>query len=130
MLTIILAALLLLVPSQGESVAPTRLQMAQAEKTEKAPAKVQEFEMTMSVYPAGKFSPDPVTVKKGIRVRLLMKALHREHLNQISIRPFVTNVTLQPPAKVTVIEFVPNKTGSFKIRNLGHDFEGTLVVVD
>ena len=128
--TIALAGLLLLVPSQGESVARAHLQMAQAEKTEKPLAKVQEFEMTMSVYPTGKFGPDPLTVKKGIRVRLLMKALHREHLNQISIRPFVTNVTLQPPGKVTVIEFVPNETGKFKIRNLGHDFEGTLVVVD
>jgi len=104
--------------------------MAQGEKTAQVPPKVQEFEMMMSVYPTGKFSPDPMTVKKGMRVRLLMKALHREHLNQISIRPFVTNVTLQPPGKVTVIEFVPNKTGTFKIRNLGHDFEGTLVVVE
>ena len=95
--TIALAVLLLLIPSQGESVAPVHLQIAQAEKTEKPAANVQEFEMTMSVYPAGKFSPDPLTVKKGIRARLLMKALHREHLNQISIRPFVTNVTLQPP---------------------------------
>ena len=86
--------------------------------------------MTMNVFPTGKFAPDPLTVKKGIRVRLRMKALQREHLNQISIRPFVANVTLEPPDKVTIIEFTPTRTGTFKIRNLGHDFEGTLVVVE
>ena len=119
-----------LIPSLGKSQPPILLQLAQEKKTAEAPSKVQEFDMTMNVYPTGKFSPDPLTVKQGIRVRLLMKALQREHLNQISVRPFVTNVTLQPPGKVTVIEFVPNKTGTFKIRNLGHDFEGTLLVVE
>lgn len=86
--------------------------------------------MTMNVFPTGKFSPDPLTVKKGLRVRLLMKALQLEHVNQISIRPFVANVSLEPPGKVTVIEFTPTGIGTFKIRNLGHDFEGTLIVVE
>lgn len=94
------------------------------------PRQVQEFEMTMNVFPKGRFSPDPLTVKKGIPVRLRMRALQREHLNQISIRPFVTNVTLEPPDKVTVIEFIPNQAGTFRIRNLGHDFEGKLIVAD
>lgn len=123
-------ALLWLIPSPGESAPLAFPQLAQGEKIAQAPSKVQEFEMTMNVFPAGKFSPDPLTVKKGIQVRLLMKALQREHLNQISIRPFMTNVTLEPPGKVTVIEFIPTQTGSFKIRNLGHDFEGTLIVVE
>ena len=83
-----------------------------------------------SATPTGKFSPDPLRVKKGMRVRLLMKALQLEHVNQISIQPFVPNVSLEPPGKVTVIEFTPTRTGTFKIRNLGHDFEGTLVVVE
>ena len=108
----------------------TALPVAQAEEVAQAPAKVQEFEMTMNVFPTGKFTPDPLTVKKGIPVRLRMKALQREHLNQISIRPFVTNVTLDPLGKVTIIDFTPTQTGTFKIRKLGHDFEGTLVVVD
>lgn len=95
-----------------------------------APAKIQEFEMSMNVFPTGKFSPDPLTVKKDIPVRLRMKALQREHLNQISIRPFLTNVALEPPGKVTTINFTPTQTGTFKIRNLGHDFEGTLIVVE
>ncbi len=103
---------------------------AQEQKAAQEPTAAQQFEMTMNVFPAGKFSPDPLTVKKGIPVRLLMKALQREHLNQISIRPFVTNVTLEPPGKVTVIEFVPTTSGTFKIRNLGHDFEGTLSVAE
>lgn len=124
-----LALLWLLIPSRGDSAPPAAPQVAQSEKTAEAAA-VQEFEMTMNVFPTGKFSPDPLTVKKGVPVRLLMKALQREHLNQVSIQPFVTNVTLEPPGKVTVINFVPTQTGTFKVLNLGHDFEGTLIVVE
>ena len=124
-----LALLWLLIPSRGDSAPPATPQVAQGEKTAEAAA-VQEFEMTMNVFPTGKFSPDPLTVKKGVPVRLLMKALQREHLNQVSIQPFVTNVTLEPPGKVTVINFVPTQTGTFKVLNLGHDFEGTLIVVE
>lgn len=120
--SILLALLWSLVADPGES-------LAQEEKATPESA-VQQFEMTMNVFPTGKFSPDPLTVKKGVPVRLLMKALQREHLNQVSIRPFVTNVTLEPPGKATVIEFVPTATGAFKIRNLGHDFEGTLIIVE
>lgn len=120
--SILLALLWSLVADPGES-------LAQEEKATPESA-VQQFEMTMNVFPTGKFSPDPLTVKKGVPVRLLMKALQREHLNQVSIRPFVTNVTLEPPGKATVIEFVPTTTGAFKIRNLGHDFEGTLIVLE
>ena len=116
--------------SPGEPGPPALPQLAQGEKSAQAPAPVQEFEMTMNVFPTGKFRPDPLRVKKGMRVRLLMKALQLEHVNQISIQPFVSNVSLEPPGKVTVIEFTPTRTGTFKIRNLGHDFEGTLIVVE
>lgn len=129
-LTITFAVLWPLMPSAGRSDLSDLPQMAQAEKSAQAPAPVHEFEMTMNVFPTGKFAPDPLTVKKGMRIRLLMKALQLEHVNQISIRPFVTNVSLEPPGKVTVIEFTPTRTGTFKIRNLGHDFEGTLIVVE
>lgn len=129
-LTLAFAMVWALTPSLAESAPPAPLHLAQQQKAAPAPAKVQEFEMSMNVFPTGWFKPDPLTVKKGVRVRLRMKALQREHLNQISIRPFVTNVTLEPPGKVTVIEFTPTRTGTFKIRNLGHDFEGTLIVVE
>lgn len=129
-LIIALAVVWSLIPSPGKSDPPAPPLLAQGQKTAPAPTKVQEFEMTMNVFPTGWFKPDPLRVKKGVHVRLLMKALQREHLNQVSIRPFVTNVTLEPPGKVTVIEFTPTRTGTFKIRNLGHDFEGTLIVVE
>jgi hypothetical protein len=106
----------------------TPLPVARAEQA--APARIHEVELTMNVFPTGTFSPDPLTVRKGVPVRLRVKALQREHLNQISIRPFVSNVTLEPPGKVTIIEFTPAQTGRFRIRNLGHDFEGMLIVVD
>lgn len=117
------------IPARGDSHPPAILQLAQEQKAAQALGTIQEFQMTMSVYP-GEFRPDPLTVKKGIPVRLFLRALEREHLNQVSIRPFVTNVTLEPPGKVTIIEFVPERVGTFKIRNLGHDFEGSLIVVE
>lgn len=129
-LTTLVVLLCVLIPSPAGPEPPPAVHLAQSEKPALASAHIQEFEMTMNVFPAGKFSPDPLTVKKGVRVRLRMNALQLEHLNQISIRPFVTNVTLEPPGKVTLIEFTPTRTGAFQIRNLGHDFEGTLIVVD
>ncbi len=130
MLAIAFAVSWLPIPPPGGSDPRAAPQGDQGQAIAQAPAPVQEFEMTMNVFPTGKFAPDPLTVKKGVWVRLLMKALQLEHVNQISIRPFVTNVSLEPPGKVTVIEFTPTRTGTFKIRNLGHDFEGTLIVVE
>ena len=34
------------------------------------------------------------------------------------------------PGEIGIIEFLPDQTGEFKIRNVGHDFEATLVVVE
>jgi hypothetical protein len=116
--------------SAAEVRPPAESRMDRAAQIAQAPPSVQEVEVTMNVYPTGRFSPDPLTVKKGIPVRLRVRALQREHLNQISIRPFVTNVTLEPPGKITIINFIPTQTGTFKIRNLGHDFESAVIVVE
>lgn len=55
-----------------------------------------------------------------------------KHLNQISIQPFVKNVTLKPPGAVTVIEFTPTRAGTFRIWNpaatIAH--EGRLTIGD
>lgn len=118
------------IPTHAPTCGMYYVRLAQAEKATEAAARVQEFEMTMNVFPTGWFKPDPLQIKKDILVRLRMKALQREHLNQISIRPFVANVTLEPPGKVTTIDFTATRTGTFRIRNLGHDFEGTLIVVE
>ncbi len=81
-----------------------------------------------SVYP-GEFSPKVLTVKKGEPVRLLVTSKAREHVNRISILPWVArSETLS--GKPTVIEFTPDQTGDFEIRNIGHGFTATLRVVE
>ena len=90
---------------------------------------IQEFEIVQTVYP-GKFDPSLIVVKKGILVRIYITTTQREHINRISILPFVSRSDLISPGKVTIIEFTPNEIGEFKIRNIGHGFEGTLQVIE
>ena len=89
----------------------------------------QEFSLEQSVYP-GSFTPDPLIVKRGIPVKLLVTTLHREHVNRISILPWVTTSDTLVPGKVTIIEFTPDQTGDFNIRNIVHGFEGVLRVTN
>lgn len=90
---------------------------------------VQEFNLEQSVYP-GFFSPDPLIVKKGIPLKINATTLHREHINRLSIQPWISSSDLLIPGKVVVIEFTPDQIGEFKIRNVGHGFEGILKVVE
>lgn len=94
-----------------------------------APSGTQKFSLEQSVYP-GSFTPDPLIVKLGIPVKLLVTTLHREHVNRISILPWVTTSDTLVPGKVTIVEFTPDQTGDFNIRNIGHGFEGVLKVTN
>ncbi len=94
-----------------------------------AQPKVQVVKLEQSVFP-GFFSPDPIIVKKGIPVKILVTTKQREHVNRISILPWVSSSEVLTPGKATVIEFTPDRTGVFKIRNIGHGFEATLKVVE
>ena len=83
----------------------------------------------VSIYP-GEFSPDPLIVKKGIPLRILVTTRKREHVNRLSILPWVRRSERLSPGKTTVIEFTPDQIGDFKIRNIGHGFTGILRVVE
>ena len=88
-----------------------------------------EYKLEQTVFP-GKYSPDPLVVKKGEAVRILATTVDDEHVNRISIRPWVKASDILATGKVTVIEFTPDKVGDFKIRNIGHGFTGVLRVVE
>lgn len=75
----------------------------------------------LSIYP-GEFSPDPLIVKKGEPVTLLVTTRVREHVNRISILPWVAQSERLSPGKTTVVEFTPDEVGDFVIRNVGHGF--------
>ena len=60
---------------------------------------------------------------------MYLTRLHREHVNKFTIAPFFSSSEVILPGEVGLIEFLPNQVGEFKIRNVGHNFEATLVVV-
>ncbi len=88
---------------------------------------VQEFKLVQTVFPPS-FNPDPLIVQKGIPVKIYVTTTQREHVNRISILPWVRSSDVLLPGKVTIVQFTPDRTGEFKIRNIGHDFAGTLIV--
>ncbi len=82
-----------------------------------------------SIYP-GEFVPNLLIVKKGVPVKLLVTTKAREHVNRISILPWISRSGKLSPGKTTVVEFTPDQTGDFEIRNIGHGFTATLRVVE
>ena len=86
-------------------------------------------DLEQTIYPPA-FSPDPIIVEKGIPVRILATTKQREHVNRISILPWISRSDTLRPGKTTIIEFTPDQTGEFAIRNIGHGFTGTLKVVE
>ena len=81
-------------------------------------------------YAATRFFPRWLVVVKDMPVRLYLTRLHREHVNKFTIAPFFSSSDVILPGEVGVIEFLPDQVGEFKIRNVGHNFEATLVVVE
>lgn len=77
------------------------------------------------------FNPDPVVVKKGETVRLLVTSTDVVH--GIMIREFGVNEKL-PPGKEVVIEFTADQTGTFPVHcsvfcGSGHSkMHGSLIV--
>lgn len=114
-------------PSQPAIVSASA--SASAAATAGTPA-VQEIAMTANSF---EFTPSTVTVKKGVPVKFTITALDVPHgffLSEFGISKELN------PGTATVIEFTPDKTGSFPfICNVfcgeGHgSMKGTLVVQD
>ena len=80
-------------------------------------------------YAANRFWPRHILVIKDIPVKLYLTRLHREHDNRFSIEPFYSTSEVILPGEVGVMEFVPDRVGEFKIRNIGHSAEADLIVV-
>ena len=85
---------------------------------------------TLENYTASQFFPATVIVIKDVPVNLLMTRLHREHVNKFTIEPFVLGRPFALPGAVANVEFTPDKSGEFKMRNIGHFFEADFIVVD
>lgn len=87
-----------------------------------------EIQITAKKY---EFSPDPIRVKKGERVRLIITATDRDH--GIKIEAFNVEQKLKKGVPTTV-EFTADKAGSFPFKcsvhcGFGHGgMKGTLIV--
>ena len=81
-------------------------------------------------FAATRFFPQWIVVLKDIPVTLYLTRLHREHVNEFTIAPFYSSPQVILPGEIGVMKFVPDQVGEFKIRNVGHDFEAVLVVVE
>ena len=118
---------------------PTNLAATPTPTTEAAPTvdtptpvpseTLQEFAIIEN-YAATRFFPKTIEVVKDVPVKLYPTKLHREHVNQFAIEPFYRSNNVILPGEIGLIEFVPDQVGEFKIRNVGHGFEATLVVVE
>ena len=91
---------------------------------------VHEVQVTLRKY---EFSPGSLRVRKGERVRLILFALDHDHgfrLDEFDVNQKV------PKGTTTVVEFTPDKAGTFQFRcstvcGFGHrNMKGTLVVED
>ena len=116
-------------------VTPTPTPEAKEEETTSSPSgtppdlDVQEFAIIEN-YAATRFFPKEIVVLRGIPVKLYLTRLHREHVNQFAIPPFFSSNQEILPGQVGLIQFLPDELGEFKIRNVGHSFEASLVVVE
>ena len=90
---------------------------------------IQEFAVIEN-YAADRFFPGWIVVLKDVPVRMYLTRLHREHINRFTIVPFLDSSDVILPGEVGVMEFVPDQVGEFKILNVGHGGEATLVVVE
>jgi cytochrome c oxidase subunit II len=109
------------------SAAPL-LEARPAQAASQPAAQVHEIQMTAKKY---EFSPDPVRVKKGERVRLIITATDRDH--GFKLEAFNVEQKLKKGVPTTV-EFTVDKAGSFPFKcsvhcGFGHGgMKGTLIV--
>lgn len=93
-----------------------------------AASDVREIQVTAKKY---EFSPNPIRVKKGEHVKLIVTATDRDH--GIELDAFHIKQKLKKDVPTT-IEFTPDKAGTFQFKcsvfcGLGHKgMKGTLVV--
>lgn len=115
-----------IVKKQAEERAAEAKRIIEKEISE-TPSGIQEFNLVQTVYP-GKFEPSVITATKGIPVRIYISTTQREHINRVSILPWVESSSVVAPGSPITIEFTPDQVGEFTIRNIGHGFEATLIV--
>jgi cytochrome c oxidase subunit II len=118
---------LLLLSALGLMELPSTLAQAAAQNVQ-TPSAVHEIQVTAKKY---EFSPNPIRVKKGENVKLIVTAIDHDH--GFKLDAFHINQKLKKGVPTT-IEFTADKTGTFPFKcsvfcGLGHSgMKGTLIV--
>lgn len=76
------------------------------------------------------FFPDPVIAIVGQPLRLMFTTQAREHVNRLQVLPWINATDLIRVGEILSVEFTPEQTGNFLIRNIGHGFTGDLIIVE
>ena len=66
----------------------------------------------------------------NIPLKIFITRLHREHVNRFAIDPLLTSTEFVPLGTMGVEYFTPDKSGEFKMHNVGHGYQGDFTVVD
>lgn len=119
----VLAALLI----TGSTISPTAVAKSAAANPQAA-SDVHEIQVTAKKY---EFSPNPIRVKKGEHVKLVVTATDHDHGFKVEELNIDQKLKKGEP---TVIEFTPDKAGTFPFKcsvrcGLGHGgMKGTIIV--
>lgn len=121
-------ALLALILSVNGPLASLRALAQEAPSNPQAAANVHEIQVTAKKY---EFSPNPIRVKKGEPVKLIITATDHDHGFQLDAFHIKQKLKKGEP---TTVEFTPDKAGTFPFKcsvfcGLGHGgMKGQLVV--
>ena len=90
---------------------------------------VQRASTVENIFP-GYFEPSEIVVRIGIPLELEISSKQAEHVNRISIQPWIAGSPVVLPGSPITLPFTPDMVGEFPIRNIGHGFEAKLIVVE
>ncbi len=90
---------------------------------------MQRASIVENIFP-GYFEPAETVVRIGIPLELVISSKQAEHVNRISIQPWVPGSPVILPGSPITLKFTPDMLGEFPIRNIGHGFEAKLIVTE
>ena len=76
------------------------------------------------------FFPDPIISPVGQPLRLLITTNSPEHVNRLSILPFISQTDVVRVGQLLSVDFTPLVSGTFQIINLGHQFSGDILILE
>ena len=112
----------LAVPNTGDNTVTILLNETPAQASVRVSAVIQRL--------YSDYFPDPIIQPSGQPLRIEITTNASEHVNRVSILPFIKETDILRVGQITTLEFTPDAIGTYQIQNLGHGFTGDLVIVE